>query len=63
MVEYVGNTITRQEDGSLKFPLKVLVKKLEDEFDIKSTKKVKIPAKQGTLYTKFEDDVKLSPPT
>ena len=62
MVEYVGNTITRQDDGLLKFLQKVLVKKLEDEFDIKSTKKVKIPAKQGTLCTKFEDDVKLSPP-
>ena len=61
MVEYVGNTSTRQGDGLLKFLQKVLVKSLEDEFDINLTKKVKIPANQGTLCTKFEDDIKLNP--
>ena len=51
MEEYVGNWLTRLEDGGLKFTQNVLVQSFKDEFKI-SDKKLSTPAAPASVLAK-----------
>jgi hypothetical protein len=54
MEEYVGNRLTRLEDGGLKFTQDVLIQSFKDEYDI-SDKKWSTPAAPGTVLEKVKE--------
>ena len=54
MKEYMGNKLTRLEDGGLKFTQDVLVQSFKDGFKI-SDKKWRTPAAPGTVLEKVKE--------
>ena len=54
LVEFMGNLITRTEDGGLKFSQPVFIQSLDDEFDL-PTAKFTTPARTGDMLTKCDE--------
>ena len=54
MKEYVGNKLTRLEDGGLKFTQDVLIQSFKDEYNI-SDKKWSAPAAPGSVLEKVRE--------